>query len=328
MSIHAKVEKVRAASAAYESYQRARAEIFPMTTDVPLDGALTSRERELLADVDDLWRADPDTVADLRRYGKAISGVRRSNYKGERADLVKLRLDRDRLKLLEHGDSALWVNEPAVLGGFGLHGDNVFYNEDTLRFFRIACLLNDAALVREFRVGTPRPTVWEIGGGWGGFAHCFKTLFPDVTYLITSPPTLLLLSATYVMTLFPEARVRFFQPSNPAAFWCDWDSVDFAFAPDTAVGELRPPTAALTLDIGTLERMTASRIEAHVQRAFDLGCRYMLSVCLGEEIQSASVRSALEKRYWMHPMAARAYLDRHLLVRSGAFLLAWKRLRA
>jgi hypothetical protein len=25
--------------------------------------------------------------------------------------------------------------------------------------------------------------VWEIGGGWGGFAHYFKTLFPDVTVL-------------------------------------------------------------------------------------------------------------------------------------------------
>jgi hypothetical protein len=38
------------------------------------------------------------------------------------------------------------------------------------------------------------------------------------------------------------------------------------------------------------------------------------------------VRSAIEARYWPHPMAARAFLDRHLLVRSGAFLLAWKRL--
>ena len=328
MSIHAKAEKVRAASAAYESYRRAAAEILPVTSGVS-DGNRTSLERELLADLEELWRADAETVADLRRFGKSISGVRRSNYKGERAELVKQRLDRDRLKLLEHADPALWVNEPEVLGGFGLRSDNVFYNEDTLRFFRIACLLNDAGLLRDFRVRTPRATLWEIGGGWGGFAHYFKTLFPDVTYLITAPPTLLLLSATYLMTLFPEARFRFFQPANPAAFWRDWDSTDFAFAPDVVMDQLHPVKVAITVDIGMLERMDAARVSAYVQRAFDLDCRYLLSVCMDDEAQNASsVRTAIEARYWLHPMATRAYLDRHLLVRSGAFLLAWKRLLA
>jgi hypothetical protein len=327
VSIHAKAEKVRAASAAYESYRRAAAEILPMTSDVPEDETRSSQERELLADLGELWRADAETVADLRRFGKTISGVRRSNYKGERAELVKQRLNRDRLKLLERGDSALWVNEPAVLGGFGLHSDDVFFNEDTLRFFRIVCLLSDAALLREFRVRTPRPTLWEIGGGWGGFAHYFKTLFPDVTYLITAPPILLLLSATYLMTLFPDARFRFFQPANPAAFWRDWDGTDFAFAPDSTIDQLRPLNVVMTVDIGMLERMNAARVSAHVQRAFDVDCRYLLSVCADDGAQNASiVRSAVESRYWPHPMAARAYLDRHLLVRSGAFLLAWKRL--
>jgi hypothetical protein len=326
VSIHAKAEKVRAASAAYESYRRAAAEILPMTSDVS-DGNRTSLERELLADLEELWRADPETVADLRRFGKTISGVRRSNYKGERAELVRQRLDRDRLKLLEHVDPALWVNEPEVLGGFGLRSDNVFYNEDTLRFFRIVSLLNDAGLLRGFRVRTPRATLWELGGGWGGFAHYFKTLFPDVTYLITAPPTLLLLSATYLMTLFPEARFRFFQPADPAAFWRDWDSVDFAFAPDVEVDQLRPMNVTITVDIGMLERMDAARVGVYVQRAFDLDCRYLLSVCMDDEAQNASsVRTAIEARYWLHPMATRAYLDRHLLVRSGAFLLAWKRL--
>ena len=298
-----------------------------MTAAASDAGARTASERELLADLDELWRADADTIGDLRRYGKAISGVRRSNYKGDRAELVKQRLDRDRLKLLEHGDSTLWVDEPPVLGGFGLQSDDkALYNEDTLRFFRIVTLLNDAALVPEFR--TPlRPVVWEIGGGWGGFAYHFKTLFPDVTYVITAPPTLLLLSATYLMTLFPDARFRFFQPSNPDAFWRDWDSADFAFAPDSAIALWRPVNVALTLDIGMLERMDAPRINAHVQRAFDLDCRYLLSVCGDDDEQNTSVvRSAIEARYWPHPMAARAFLDRHLLVRSGAFLLAWKRL--
>ena len=327
MTISVKAEKIRAAAAACESYQRARAAILPMTAAVLDDEGRTSSERELLADLDELWRADGETIADLRGFGKAISDVRRSNYKGERANVVKVRLDRDRLKLLEHGDPALWVNEPPILGGFGLHVDDAFYNEDTLRFFRIVCLLNDAAVIREFQPQAPRATFWEIGGGWGGFAHYFKTLFPEVTYLITAPPTLLLLSATYLMTLFPDARFRFFQPANPAAFWCDWDSVDFAFAPDSAIEHLHPVNLVLMLDIGMFERMDAARVGMHVHRAFDLECRYLLSICLNGDTESASlVRSAVEARYWAHPMAARPYLDRHLLVRSGTFLLAWKRL--
>ena len=327
MNNRAKAEKLRTASAAYEAYRRARTEILAMREDVSPGAALTSSEHELLAELDELWQADAESVADLRRFGKAITGVRRSNYKGERAELVKVRLDRDRLKLLEHGDAALWVNEPAALGGFGLKSDDAFYNEDTLRFFRIVCLLNDAVLAREFRAETARATLWEIGGGWGGFAHYFKTLFPDVTYLITGPPLLLLLSATYLITLFPDARCRFFQPSDPAAFWRDWENADFAFAPDSAVSQLHPPNVTLTFDIGALQRMSAERIDAHVQRAFALDCRYILSVCLDDASTTSTVRSAVAARYWPHPMSARPYLDRHLLVRSGAFLLGWKRLQ-
>ena len=327
--LNVKAEQVRAASAAYECYQRARAEILPMTEAANAQPDRTAAERALLANVEDVWRADADSIADLRQYGKPITGVRRSNYKGERAEQVRLRLDRDRLKLLEHGDPALWVHEPAVLGGFGLQSDDGLFNEDTLRFFRIVTLLNDAALLSEFRSSAKRSVVWEIGGGWGGFAHYLKTLFPDVTYVITAPPTLLLLSATYLMTLFPQARVRFFHPSDAAAFWRDLNHVDFAFAPDIAVQDIHPRDVALTIDVGMLQRMNAARISAHVQRAFELGCRYILSVYFDEGPDAKSiVRSAIDRYYWLHPMASRAYLDRHLLVRNGAFLFGWKRLRA
>lgn len=328
--LNVKAEKIRAASAAYECYQRARAAILPTQADAQaIEPELAAGERALLADVQDLWDADADSIADLRRYGKTISGVRRSNYKGERAEHVRLRLDTDRLKLLQHGDPALWLNEPPVLGGFGLQSGDALFNEDTLRFFRIATLLNDAAILREFRSPAERQVVWEIGGGWGGFAHYLKTLFPDVTYVITAPPTLLLLSATYLMTLFPYAHVRFWQPADAAAFWQNLDEVDFAFAPGSAVQDLHPRNIALTIDIGMLQRMHTARVAAHVQRAFQLGCRYILSVCFDDESDGASaVRSAIDRCYWLHPMASRAYLDRHLLVRNGAFLLGWKRLRA
>jgi hypothetical protein len=241
-----------------------------------------------------------------------------------------VRLDRDRLRLLNNSHPALWVSEPPVLGGFGLQAeDGSLYNEDTLRFFRIVSLLRDAELLQDFQASTPPRTVWEIGGGWGGFAHYFKTLFPRVTYLISGPPSLLLLSATYVMTLFPEACVRFFHPSDPDAFSRDWQTVDFAFAPEAALERLQPASVSLTVDFGMLEQMGPSRIGDHVRRAFDLGCRYIVSTSSNRVPESTSaVRMALERWYWPHPMSVPAYLVRRFALRSGAVFLGWKRLLA
>ena len=49
----------------------------------------------------------------------------------------------------------------------------------------------------------------EIGAGWGGFAYQFKTLFPKTTYVVVDFPELFLFSASYLVTVFPEAKVRF-----------------------------------------------------------------------------------------------------------------------
>ena len=329
MNGQTKGEKVRAASAAYECYQHAREQILPMAAESPADTTRNPSEAALLAELDDLWRAGPEAIAELRRrYGKAISGVRRSKYEGEGAELARTRLNRDRLRLLQNSDAALWVGEPPVLGGFGLRSENTVYNDDTLRFFRILSLLNDAAVLREFRTPGTRATVWDIGGGWGGFAHHFKMLFPSVTYVITAAPTLLLLSATYLMTLFPHARFRFFKPSDSAAFWRDWATVDFAFMPQTAIDQLQPENVTLTVDVGMLGRLSPPRILAHVERAFDLGCRYIFSDCSSDEQRASNVRSAIERWYWLHPMAVPAHLERRFGVRHGGFLLGWRRLRA
>jgi hypothetical protein len=131
------------------------------------------------------------------------------------------------------------------------------------------------------------------------------------------------------MTLFPDARVRFWNASNPTAFWRAWTkriSHSLLMPPFTICV---PAGVSLVIDIGMLERMNAARINAHVERAFQLDCRYILSVCSGDGADAVSaVQAAVDRWYWLHPMASRAYLDRHLLVRNGAFLLGWKRLRA
>ncbi len=293
--------------------------------------ALTSSEQQIASALEPLWDAGPETIAHLRHHCKVISGVRRSNYRGPRAAAVRARLERDLLRLLEKGDPRLWIEEPAALGGFGFNGSGKLFNEDTLRFFRVLSLFEDAALLKQFRDAGPRRTVWEIGGGWGGFAYQFKTVCPGVTYLMTGTPELLLLSATYLTTLFPDARFRFYEHARPQAFFDDWDTVDFAFAPQNVVATMRPPTLDLTIDLETLERMSPDRIGVHVQRAYDLGCHYFFSICpSGDSDQQVAspVRPVVERLYWPHAVSAPTYLDRRLVVRGGkTYLLGWRRLR-
>jgi putative sugar O-methyltransferase len=171
----------------------------------------------------------------------------------------------------------MFVPEPQVLGAFGVWRDGDFYNEDTIRGFSALVALQDGAVLDTCRRAPARRLVWEIGGGWGGFAHQFKTICPNVTHLITGVPESWLLSAVYLMTLFPHARFRFYGDAPAEDLWANWDTTDFVFVPEGAI----PGAAArldLTLDLGTLRHMDATRIAAHVRRAFDWGRRKLYSL--------------------------------------------------
>ena len=323
-----------AASRAFGHYLRVRDEVRRLRDAMSVVDGVTPSEQRMLAALEPLWSAGPETIAALRRQAAPITGVSAADY--EHVDhKVRFIFERDLRRLLARGDGALWVDEAPALGAFGFNSGGRRYNEDTLRFFRVISLLQDAALIKEFRGGARR-TVWEIGGGWGGFAYHFKTLCPEVTYLITGRPELFLLSAVYLMTLFPAARFRFYDPAAPASFWRDWDAVDFAFAPESAVAGLTPPSLDLTVDLMALERLSPSRVGLHLQRAYDLGSRYVFSICPpGDPGDSftAPVRPALDRLYWLHPVCAPESLARRLSLPSGegaaerTYFLGWRRLR-
>jgi hypothetical protein len=321
-----KVAAARAAADAFEHYLKVRDHVRRMQS--PGEEEFTA-----LADLHD---ATPEAIADLREYSKVLTGVRRSHYRGPKADVVRASLVRDLERLLEKGQPDLLVDEPPVLGGFGFRDFDKTYNEDTLRFFRVTSLLQDAALIRDFRTPGGRPTVWEIGGGWGGFAYQFKSICPDVTYLITAAPDLFLVSAVYLMTLFPSARVRFFDPAEPHAFWNDWHTVDFAFAPESIVPHMQPSSLDLTLDVMSLERRSRARAEAHIGRAHALGCRYFFSVGPSGDGDDAAlfVKPVVERWYWPHPVSTHAGLTKRLALGAGkrgqierTYFLGWRRLR-
>ena len=120
--------------------------------------------------------------------------------------------------------------------------------------------------------------MWESGGGWGGFAYQFTRVCPNVTYVITAPPELFLVSAVYLATALPEARCRFVDAASPGAAWDQWEDADFVFVPDTDLARFAPPRLDLTVDLGAWLLMTAGRVRDHVRRAFELGSRYVFSV--------------------------------------------------
>ena len=295
------------------------------------DTSLTPAEQQVLSALSPLWDADPETIANLRRHTAAVGLARPQDYEGAAALRIHQRLDRDLRRLFKMGDQALWVGEPAALGGFGVTGLAPLYNADTVRGFRVLSLLQDAAVLRHFR-GAGRRTVWEIGGGWGGFAYQFTRACPNVTYLITAMPALLLASAVYLMTLCPGARIRFYDPAAPDAFWRNWDEVDFAFAPESRVAGMPASGLDLAVDLGALEQMSPSRVASHVQRAHDLRATYFFSTyasATGDGAPPSAVEPAVERLYWRHPVSAPAYLDRRLAVPAGtSYLLGWRRLHA
>jgi hypothetical protein len=341
-----KTQNAQTAAQAFEHYLQVREWVRAMQSSEGTRDDLTDGETRMLASLDGLWEADRETIADLRHQAKAITGVRRSDYSGPKADAIRSRIERDLLAVVERGDPSLWIEEPPALGGFGfvagVNGHGKRFNEDTLRFYRVLSLLQDAALLHEFQRSDARRVVWEIGGGWGGFAYQFKTVCPNITYLITGSPNLLLLSGVYLKTLFPAATCRFYQPARPDAFWCDWNSVDFAFAPESVVSSMRPSTVDLTLDLMSLEMMNPGRVEHHVRRAYELGSRYFFSVCPAgdpEPERASPVRPAVERFYWRHPVSAPFYLGKRLALRAvkpggsrgsidHTYLLGWRRIHA
>ena len=297
---------------------------------------LTERERTTIGALAHLWHATPETIAALRRWCEPITGVSPADYQ-IRQSALEIQLRRDQRRLVRRCGGELFVTEPSALGGFGLTGREGRFNEDTLKYFCALVALEDGGVLGGFGTDTRR-LVWEIGGGWGGFAYRFKTARPNVTYLVTGAPELLLVSAVYLKTVMPDASLRFHDEAMaPADLWKDWEGVDFIFAPETALATLQPPRLDLTVDLMALRDMTDDRVRCHVRRAYDAGCRFLYSMLpAASATDRPSAWTAIGERYWPHRVPPRLDFEPVVGGVEGgppprdldyAHLIGWKRLR-
>lgn len=158
--------------------------------------------------LDYLIEASPRIISKLRDHCHWITGVRSYDYKNHHLSMANLY--KSKYDVLRTLDPKLeFFGENRVLGDFGFEIENNLVNLDTLKFFESIMALNLVGELERLK-NTERPTVVEIGAGWGGFLSMLKKYVPNMQMVIVDLPMTLLFSATYLPTVFPELKVGYF----------------------------------------------------------------------------------------------------------------------
>jgi glycosyltransferase involved in cell wall biosynthesis len=261
----------------FETYQRVRDAVLRMKTR---SAAATGSDRpsaywnEELENFDYMIDASPLIIRKLRQHAFHITGTRPYDYRNARDQ--QSHFERRLQALIEIGGRELLVPENPALGGFGFEIDGALHNVDTLKYFEVLAGMKRSGILAPFSQGAERRVVWEIGGGWGGLAYQFKTLWPNTTYVIVDFPELFLYSATYLGSVFPGARLWFWDGEEDAS--ASAADADFVFVPNTAVEALRTGPSDLLVNLVSFQEMTGGQVEAYARLAAEAGCPALYSL--------------------------------------------------
>lgn len=274
------VEKGRAAKE-YKNYLEAREQVFTMLDNSKVfeaDARPSLYWKHELAGFEYMMDASPLVVQKLRHHCYHISGLHDYDYRPHHGHMAGL-FER-KLRLLQAQDTNnLGVSENPALGGFGFEIDGALYNLDTLRYYECLLAMDKGKLLNQFRdPDAGRKIAVEIGAGWGGFAYQFKTLFPHTTYVIVDFPATILFSATYLKTLFPEAKTLFLAGGSKSPPYYPITDYDFVFVPHFAWPRLDFDKPDLMINMVSFQEMTNMQVEQYVKKAADWGIRDLYSM--------------------------------------------------
>ena len=261
----------------FAAYERARDAVLrmrrsPSAGEAPQPSAYWTEE---LSNIDYMLEATPLVVRKLRHHAFHITGIRPYDYRAK-AD-TRRRFFEERLASLRAlGGDALLVPEPRALGGFGYEIDGRLFNVDTLKFYEALIAMARGGVLAWIRASS-RPVVCEIGAGWGGFAYQFKTLFPASTYVIVDFPELFTFSATYLGTVFPDARLLF-HDGGDAASLDGWRDADFVFVPQAQADLVSGIPLDLAVNMVSFQEMTDAQVRAYARMAARAGCPRLYSL--------------------------------------------------
>ena len=289
--------------------------------------------QEELSGFEYMLDASPLIIDKLRHHTYHVTGLRVYDYRTRR-DRARDRMVKKLEALVVAGKPELLVPESPLLGGFGFKVDDHLYNLDTLKFFEVLIALDRGAILSEFQ-GGERRLVWEIGAGWGGFPYQFKTLYPNTTYVITDLPELFLFSATYLMALFPDARVGFWDEESSAGLSANWREYDFIFIPNTAVSDFTPDRLDLAINMVSFQEMTDVQVAGYVERAHALNCPFFYSLNRDRSAYNpeiSNVSDILSRYYWPRdlqilPVSYQKMLDEPPSPHDYKHNIGWRRVK-
>lgn len=324
-----------AAGAAFRNYRFTRERVLEMRSLAAAAGEKPSAYwEEELATFEYMLDASPLVIEKLRHHTHCLTGLRAYDYRSHKTRAMAKFVEKMRA-LVAVGPAELLVPEWRPLGGFGFEVDGQLFNIDTLKFFEVLIALHKGAVLPEFRGNAERRLVWEIGAGWGGLPYQFKTLCPNVTYVISDFPELFLYSATYLMTAFPGARVGFYGEEPLDRLLARWRELDFIFVPNTALAALQLERLDLTINTVSFQEMTDAQVSGYVAHAAALNCPFLYSLNRDRSAYNpeiSSVSQIIARSYWPReidvlPVPYTKNLDEQPSVNDYKHIIGWRRIK-
>jgi hypothetical protein len=112
-----------------------------------------------------------------------------------------------------------------------------------------------------------RPTIVEIGGGFGALAFCIKRIVPEARYVIVDLPGSLVHSACWLAQWCPASRIAVYQPESSVP------TADFVLMPHTTFSgalELSIDLAINTLSFSEMSAETVADYASQIAKRLTL----------------------------------------------------------
>lgn len=168
------------------------------------------------------------------------------------------------------------IEEPASLGGFGTNINGKLINKDIKRFTEVFVVLNEANILQQLQQGGHK-YVLEIGGGFGGLAHHFKSIVPDCTYVIVDLPETLLFSASYISLLNHDKKIYIFDENYQENRLHGFDKYDFVLLPNWALEDFNERIFDLVINQASFQEMTTYQVESYLDKIKEICHGYLYS---------------------------------------------------
>jgi putative sugar O-methyltransferase len=153
---------------------------------------------------------------------------------------------------------------------FGLELDGTFvtHGSDYLHYY--ATVLN--RLVAE----ADRPTVVELGGGYGGMAYFLVRNSPKTTYVDFDLPENLALTAYYLLRAFPGMKIALYGEEELSTSTLENNRI--VLMPNFEISKLPANCATAVFNSYSLAEMSAEAIEEYVKQMTKISRKYFLHV--------------------------------------------------